>query len=81
MYLCKLRWLHVLLYISSTCLHRVPPELKSACFLVYSLHTLPMFDDLCLWESVQQPVAARRLLYFIRAVTGYYYLNDLEADE
>jgi len=51
------------------------------CFLVYPLPTLPMFDALCSWESVQQPAAARRLLYLIRAVTGFCYSNDLEADE
>lgn len=46
-----------------------------------TLHTLPMFDVLWLWESVQQPVAARQLLYLLRTVSGFCYLNYLEADE
>lgn len=37
----------------------------SKFFPIECLHTLPMSDDLCMWESVQHPAAASWLLYFM----------------
>lgn len=53
----------------------------SKFFPIECLHTLPMSDDLCMWESVQHPAAASWLLYFMDTVTGFCHLNHLEADE
>lgn len=68
-------------FFISTSLNHVQAVISPESFLLSSLHTLPMFDVLSLWESVQQPAAARRLLYLIRAVTRFCYSNYVEADE
>lgn len=68
---CYLR-LTMLLFSSSTLSHT---------FLTDCLFTLPMSDDRCMWESVQHPAAASRLLYFMGSITGFCHLNYLEVDE